>query len=132
MRWVWIESDAVASSLFRFADIWNPEAKHLEKNAGTTTIERNAFTQMLEDCDFVDGFRHFHPEAKGNYTFWSVRARNRPHNRGLRLDYTLVSKDMVREQESGGEGVRLADAYIAGDVCASHGDHCAIAMVLEY
>jgi len=108
-------------------DIWNPDAKHLEKNAGTTTRERNAFSAML-DGGLVDGFRYFHPSVKGNYTFWSIRARNRPHNRGLRLDYTLVSESMV----NGASPVQLADAYIVGDVCADFGDHCPVAMTVKY
>lgn len=109
-------------------DIWNAGAKHLEKNAGTTTIERNAFGQMLSECDYVDGFRHFHPEAAGHFTFWSVRSRNKPSNRGLRLDYTLVSRSMV----DGSAGAQLADAYILGEVCASFGDHCAVGMTVKY
>ena len=65
---------------------------------------------------------------KGNYTFWSVRARNRPHNRGLRLDYTLVSESLVKDEE----GTALLDAYIVGEVCAPHGDHCPVGMTIKY
>ena len=39
----------------------------------------------------VDAFRSVHPTAAGQFTYWSQRARNRPRNRGLRLDYFLLS-----------------------------------------
>lgn len=51
------------------SDIWNVGAKHLEKSAGTTPEERNTFSKLLDE-GFVDGFRHFHPEAEGNFTYW--------------------------------------------------------------
>lgn len=39
---------------------------------------------------FSDAFRIAHPHAEGQFTFWSQRARARPINRGLRLDYFLL------------------------------------------
>ena len=110
------------------SDIWNAGAKHLEKSAGTTTEERNNFSKLL-DCGFVDGFRHFHPDAKGHFTYWSVRARNKPHNRGLRLDYTVVSESLVNDSNA---SIQLADAFLDKDLCAPHGDHCAVGMVVKY
>lgn len=109
------------------SDIWNPTAKHLEKSAGTTKEERETMGRLL-DAGFVDGFRHFHPEAAGHFTYWSVRARNLQHNRGLRLDYTLVSEGMVK----GESPEQLGDAFILKDVCAPHGDHCAVGMAIKY
>ena len=57
-------------------DIWNLEAKHIPKSAGTTPEERTAFGQLLGG-GFKDSFRFFHPEAEHCYTYWSVRAGNR-------------------------------------------------------
>jgi len=54
-------------------DIWNPDAKHLVKSAGTTPQERGSFGELL-GAGFVDTFRHFHPQAENCFTFWSVRA----------------------------------------------------------
>jgi len=97
------------------------------QSAGTTAAERAAFGDLLS-CGFVDGFRHFHPNADGNFSYWSVRARNRPHNRGLRLDYTVVSQALTDPAAP----AQLADAYLLNDLCAPHGDHCAVGMTLKY
>merc|ERR1711879_1106206 len=67
-------------------DIWNVEAPHIAKSAGTSPQERESFGKLL-GAGFVDAFRHLHPDAHGAFTYWSVRAGNRPFNKGLRLDY---------------------------------------------
>ena len=100
-------------------DIWNDGAKHLSKQAGVTEQERASFTQQLrtgnrysghedkndnqdeDDNDdtaadmFVDVFRRLHPNAKGNYSYWSQRAGNRIPNKGLRLDYFIASNTIM-------------------------------------
>lgn len=42
-------------------DIHNPDAKHIDKQAGLTPAERDSFTMLLSDGAFVDGFRYFYP-----------------------------------------------------------------------
>lgn len=103
------------------ADIWNVEAKHVEKSAGTTPQERTSFGKLL-DSGFVDGFRHVHPEALGAFTYWSVRAGNKPKNKGLRLDYAVVSKDLIAE---GDARPTLVDAFHLPEL-APNGDHCPV------
>ena len=76
----------------RDEDIWNVTASHIKKSAGTTPQEREAFGVMLEENKLVDAFRFFHEGATGWFSYWSVRAGNRPFNKGLRLDYTLASR----------------------------------------
>lgn len=78
----------------RDEDIWNVEAPHVAKSAGTTPQERESFSTLLA-LGFEDAFRHVHPEALGAFTYWSIRAGNRPKNRGLRLDYAVVCKRML-------------------------------------
>lgn len=68
-------------------DIWNHNAKHISKSAGTTPKERSAYTQMLDECGLADCFRYFHPDADGVYTYWSVRAGNGPYNRCVSSSY---------------------------------------------
>jgi len=103
-------------------DIWNVDAKHIPKSAGTTPAERRAFGEMLESVNLVDAFRHYHPEAKGAFTYWSVRAGNRPYNRGLRLDYFVCSESLLTEEGNG--GVKVIDAWHDPDV--PKGDHCPV------
>ena len=105
-------------------DVWNDGAKHLAKCAGTTPEERESFTKQLEH-GFVDLFRHLHPEAKGQYTFWSTRAGNREPNKGLRLDYFIGSERLIKEDER----VVARDSYIIPDQPGS--DHCPILLELE-
>jgi len=42
-------------------DIHNPTAKHISKQAGLTVLERAAFSQMLQETQYRDAFRYFHP-----------------------------------------------------------------------
>ena len=50
---------------------------------------------MLEENKLVDAFRFFHEGATGWFSYWSVRAGNRPFNKGFttrlhaRLETTL-------------------------------------------
>jgi exonuclease III len=43
----------------------------------------------------VDSFRQLHQNPTGWFTYWSQRAGNRAVNRGLRLDYFLISSDLI-------------------------------------
>lgn len=87
--------------------------------AGSTDQERNMFAKLLE-CGFVDTFRHFHPDMEKAYTWWSYMQRSRIRNRGWRVDYFLVSKDLLPS---------LKDAIIHRDVMGS--DHCPIEIILD-
>ncbi|CAM9332080.1 unnamed protein product [Pylaiella littoralis] len=80
-------------------DIYNRGAPHLVKTSGTTKEERDSFGSWLEGGKVADAFRWFHPDARGAYTFWSVRANGRPFNKGLRLDYFICSSSMFEEEE---------------------------------
>lgn len=57
----------------RDLDIYNSSAKHLVKGAGTTKEERESFDSWMKGGKVVDAFRRLHPDAKGAYTYWSVR-----------------------------------------------------------
>ena len=41
-------------------DIYNPDAKHISKQAGLTPEERNSFSNFLS-MGFTDTFRYFYP-----------------------------------------------------------------------
>ena len=57
----------------RDIDIYNSKAPHIKKTAGTTEEERESFYSWLKEGKMVDAFRRLHPDAKGAYTYWSVR-----------------------------------------------------------
>jgi exodeoxyribonuclease III len=105
-------------------DIWNDGAKHLDKQAGVTPQERVSFTEQLES-GFIDAFRKLHPDAKGNYSYWSQRAGNREPNKGLRLDYFVCSPDFFSEDSK----VIARDSYMVKDQLGS--DHCPVVLELE-
>ena len=114
-------------------DFFNPEEKRMEKQAGTTPLERSRFGDLLEGAGLVDPFRERHPDARGCYTYWSMRAGNRPWNRGLRLDYTLGSRSLrpitfdgpvTDEEWRTHDGAMCFDTYIAHDCMGS--DHAPV------
>lgn len=74
----------------------------------------------------VDTFREMHPGATGVFSFWSVRAGNRPVNRGMRLDYCLVSKTLANEDC----GV-VHDAFVLDRDTVGISDHCPVGVVLR-
>lgn len=74
-------------------DIARP--KENENNIGFLPIER-AELDKLEKAGYVDVFRHFNPDAKDHYTWWSHWAGSRARNVWWRLDYFWVSKDIVK------------------------------------
>jgi exodeoxyribonuclease III len=111
-------------------DIYNVGAPHLKKQAGTTPQERASFGEWLESSPMRDAFRHFHPNARGAYTWWSVRSNGKPDNKGLRLDYFLCSESMLPGVESGSpiQGAKVLDCFHDPDFDRS--DHCPIGIVV--
>lgn len=88
-------------------------------NAGFTPQERAKMTELL-DSGFIDTYRHFYPDAKDAYTWWSYMASARAKNVGWRIDYFLVSTALENQ---------IMDAEIYADVYGS--DHCPIGLILN-
>ncbi|MBR3117128.1 MAG: exodeoxyribonuclease III [Bacilli bacterium] len=82
-------------------------------NAGFTYEERGKFSELLES-GFIDTFRHFNPD-KEQYSWWSYMGRARENNIGWRIDYFVVSKNIIN---------KVSNATIYDDVTGS--DHCPI------
>ena len=93
-------------------DIKNPQSNH--HNAGFTDEERTDFTTLL-DSGFTDSFRHFYPDKRDIYSWWSYRFRARERNAGWRIDYFLVSNRIAD---------KMKDAKIHTDIYGS--DHCPV------
>ncbi|MGN1211405.1 MAG: exodeoxyribonuclease III [Candidatus Cryptobacteroides sp.] len=98
-------------------DIKNPKSNR--RNAGFTDEERGKFTELLE-AGFIDTFRHFHPDMKDIYSWWSYRFKSRERNAGWRIDYFVASESLKD---------RLVSASIHTEIYGS--DHCPVELVLR-
>lgn len=101
----------------RDIDVHDP--KRLCKVSGFLPEEQEWFSQFL-DAGFVDTFRHFHPDEKERFSWWSYREMARPANRGWRIDYICVSENLVPY---------LKNADIWDQQMGS--DHCPVMLELE-
>ena len=88
-------------------------------NAGFTYEERGKFSELL-DAGFIDTFRHFHKDEK-KYSWWSYMGHARENNVGWRIDYFVVSKNIIKN---------VKGAYIYDDVTGS--DHAPIGLDIEF
>jgi exodeoxyribonuclease III len=102
-------------------DVYNFDAPHIKKQAGCNKEERDSFTLLLESQNRVDSFRFLYPESRV-FSFWSVRAGNRPFNKGLRLDYFVAPREMMDPNAP----VRLFDSWILDDVAETVSDHAPV------
>ena len=97
-------------------DIARPASNH--HSAGFTDEERQGISNLIK-AGFVDTFRTLHPEEV-RYTWWSHWGHARENNVGWRIDYFLVSRELM-------PCVRSAEIY--EDVYGS--DHCPVSIDLE-
>ena len=97
-------------------DLANPKSNR--KSAGFTDEEREGMTRLI-DAGFVDTFRHLHPNLTSAYSWWSYRAGARQRNVGWRIDYFVVSDDLIPS---------LRDAFILPETLGS--DHCPVGIQL--
>lgn len=98
-------------------DLKNPKTNR--RNAGFTDEERERFGRVL-DNGFVDTFRHFYPDLKDAYSWWSYMGQARAKNVGWRIDYFVASEALKS---------RLEDAKIHAQVMGS--DHCPVELDLK-
>lgn len=90
------------------------------RNASGFLPEERAWVDRFIAAGYVDTFRHFHPQATGQYTWWSQATRARDRNVGWRIDYFFVAAEVLP---------RVRDAFILPEVLGS--DHCPVGIVLE-
>ena len=98
-------------------DLKNPKSNL--RNAGFTEEERGKMTDLLA-AGFTDTFRHFYPDRRDAYSWWSYMFHAREKNAGWRIDYFIAS-DRLRD--------RLVSADILADVMGS--DHCPVELVIK-
>ena len=95
-------------------DLTNPKSNY-NKTAGYTQVEIDGFENLLKS-GFVDTFREFNKEP-GNYTYWLPMFKSRERNVGWRIDYFIVSKELIK---------KVKKSYILNKVMGS--DHCPIVL----
>jgi exodeoxyribonuclease-3 len=94
-------------------DLTNPKANY-NKFAGYMQEEIDGMDRLTQG-GFVDTFRHYYPDKTGAYSWWSYRAGARSYNVGWRIDYFLVSKNIISQ---------VTSASILSEVMGS--DHCPV------
>ncbi|MCR4274597.1 MAG: exodeoxyribonuclease III [Candidatus Campbellbacteria bacterium] len=95
-------------------DIARP--KENEGHVGFLPEERAWMDEVLS-AGFVDTFRHFHPDTKNAYSYWDTISRARDRNIGWRLDYFIVSQNLLP---------KIKRSEILSDVYGS--DHCPVGL----
>lgn len=97
-------------------DLANP--KENSKVSGFLPEERLWVDKFLNN-GFKDAYRELYPE-KVEYTWWTYRFTARARNIGWRLDYFLVSNDLMP---------RVRDVMIHNQIAGS--DHCPVTLFID-
>jgi exodeoxyribonuclease-3 len=97
-------------------DIHNPKGN--VKTSGFLPEERSWLDGFMK-TGMVDTFRHLNKEPH-HYTWWSYRANARNNNKGWRIDYCLVTEQLIDN---------IKRALILPE--AKHSDHCPILVEIE-
>lgn len=97
-------------------DLANPQSN--QKTSGFLPIERDWFSKLLNH-GFIDIYRHLNPE-KVIYTYWDQRFKARDRNVGWRIDYFVVSDNMLDD---------VKDVNIYNHIMGS--DHCPLSMTIQ-
>ncbi len=97
-------------------DLKNPDTNHF--NAGFSDEERAKMTELLA-AGFTDSWRFQHPD-EAKYSWWSYRMAARERNVGWRIDYFLVSDNLVP---------RIESTDIHNEIYGS--DHCPVELVIR-
>lgn len=100
----------------REIDLKNPKAN--EGISGFLPEERQWVDRYLEHS-FIDPFRALYPD-RVQYTWWTYRLNARSRNIGWRLDYFLISKDLIDS---------VQDVVIHDEVLGS--DHCPVSLFID-
>ena len=98
-------------------DIHNPQRN---KNTSGFLPEEREWMSGFIASGFVDSFRSLNPEPH-NYSWWSYRTNARAKNLGWRIDYNMISKNLL---------AHLSRSAILSQ--ASHSDHCPVLVELDF
>jgi len=98
-------------------DLKNP--KENENYSGFLPVERKWIDKYIES-GFTDIFRKLHPDEKDQYTWWTYRFGARDRNIGWRIDYFMVTDEILP---------MVKDCGILNTITGS--DHCPIYLKLD-
>lgn len=99
-------------------DLARPKENY-NKTSGYTQLEIDGMN-AIQSIGLVDSFRFCHPDTRA-YTFWSMRFGARAKNIGWRIDYFLVSENLVS---------KISKADIHSKIMGS--DHCPVELELDF
>lgn len=99
-------------------DLARPKTNH--KTTGFMPEERAFLDKWFIEEGYIDSYRHFEPDTEEVYSWWSMRSGARPRNVGWRLDYFIVSPNVVNSLDS---------ATIHTETMGS--DHCPVSITLK-
>jgi exodeoxyribonuclease-3 len=102
-----------------YIDVYPENLRNNKNPNGFLSEERDGFNALLE-IGFVDVFRELNPTKERAYSWWSNRLKKRLENRGWRLDYYLISENLMAKVKS---------CEIHSDILGS--DHAPIELVIS-
>ncbi len=98
-------------------DIHNPQRN--KNTSGFLPEEREWVSQFLAS-GFIDSFRYLNSDPH-NYSWWSYRANARAKNLGWRIDYNMISENLLSN---------LKRSAILSQ--AVHSDHCPVLVEMQF
>lgn len=90
------------------------------KNVSGFLPEEREWLDNFLKAGFIDSFRHLNSDPH-QYSWWSYRANARNNNKGWRIDYALVSKNLEK---------KIVRSFILPE--AKHSDHCPVGLELKF
>ena len=99
-------------------DIYPENQKNSPEEPIFTSDLRAGLQSLIAD-GYVDVYRAYYPLEEGAFTWWGPRNRSREENRGSRLDYFLVSQELIGRVRSIKHHIRTPGS-----------DHCPISVVI--
>lgn len=94
-------------------DIHDPKGN---KDSSGFLPEERAWMSKFFKNGFVDTFRFLNPDVPHQYTWWSFRANARNNNKGWRIDYISVNKELSAKLKE----AKILPNDIQSDHCASY------------
>jgi len=91
-------------------DLKNDKSNY-NKTAGYTQVEIDGMDAFV-NSGLVDVYRNFNPDKEA-YTYWSYRLKARERNVGWRIDYFLLSPELVENVKA----VEILNDHFGSDHC---------------